>query len=101
MTMKDYSLKTELYFTHGIEIENHLVSRKTGEVIVGDELLNAWEKMFLGAAEFIKKLKKDKHAPKEIIKKIEKIEVKEEIKRERRLKFVFVYYKLGKKTIRV
>jgi hypothetical protein len=101
MTTKDYSFKTELYFTHGIEIENHLVSRKTGEVIVGDELLNAWEKMFLGAAEFLQKLKEGKHVPKEIIKKIDKIEVKEEIKRERRLKFVFVHYKLGKKTIRV
>ncbi|UCG03170.1 MAG: hypothetical protein JSW11_04105 [Candidatus Heimdallarchaeota archaeon] len=101
MRTKDYSLKTKLYFTHGIEIENHLVSRKTGEVIVGDELLNAWEQMFLGAAKFIEKLKKDKHAPKEILKKIEKVEVKEEIKRERRLKFVFVNYKLGKKTIRV
>ncbi|MFX0125166.1 MAG: glutamate-cysteine ligase family protein [Candidatus Hodarchaeota archaeon] len=101
MTIKDYSLKTKLYFTHGIEIENHLVSRKTGEVLVGDELLNAWEKMFSGAADFINKLKKDKHAPKEILKKIEKVEVKEEIKRERRLKFIFVNYKLGKKTIRV
>ncbi|MFX1284251.1 MAG: glutamate-cysteine ligase family protein [Promethearchaeota archaeon] len=101
MTNKEYTLKTELYFTHGIEIENHLVSRKTGEVIVGDELLNAWEKMFSGAAEFLQKLRKDKHVPKEILKKIEKVEVKEEVKRERRLKFVFVNYKLGKKTIRV
>lgn len=101
MTTKDYTLKTELYFTHGIEIENHLVSRKTGEVIVGDELLSAWEKMFSGAAKFLLKLKKDKHAPKEILKKIVKVEVKEEIKRERRLKFVFVHYKLGKKAIRV
>ena len=101
MTNKDYTLKTKLYFTHGIEIENHLVSRKTGEVVVGDTLLTAWNKMFEGAAEFISKLKKDKNAPKEVLKKIEKVEVKEEIKRERRLKFVFVHYKLGKKTIRV
>lgn len=101
MTTKDYSLKTELYFTHGVEIENHLVSRKTGKVVVGDKLLHAWDQMFLGAATFLQKLKKDKQTPKEISKRIEKVEVKEEIKRERRLKFVFVNYKLGKKTIRV
>ncbi|MFX0015692.1 MAG: glutamate-cysteine ligase family protein [Promethearchaeota archaeon] len=101
MTAKDYSMNTKLYFTHGIEIENHLVSRKTGEVVVGDELLNAWDKMFSAAAEFLQKLKKDKHVPKEILKKIDKIEVKEEIKRERRLKFIFINYRLGKNIIRV
>lgn len=101
MTSKDYSFKTELYFTHGIEVENHLVSRKTSEVIVGDVLLNAWNDMFEGAAEFLRKIAKDKRTPKEIAKKIVKIEVKEVIKRERRLKFVFVNYKLGKKTLKI
>jgi len=101
VSTKDYSFKTELYFTHGIEIENHLVSRKTGEVIVGDMLLSAWNKMFEGASVYLLKLKKDKKTPKEISKRIEKVEVKEEIKRERKLKFIFVNYKLGKKIVRV
>ena len=77
MTAKDYSLKTELYFTHGIEVENHLVSRKTGEVIVGDVLLSTWDAMFEGAAEFLKKIKKSKSTPKEIAKRIDKVVVKE------------------------
>ena len=101
MTAKDYSLKTELYFTHGIEVENHLVSRKTGEVIVGDVLLSTWDAMSEGAAEFLLKVKKSKSPPKEIAKRIDKVEVKEVTKRERRLKFVFVNYKLGKKTLRI
>jgi hypothetical protein len=101
LTTKDYSFKTALYFTHGIEIENHLVSRKTGEVLVGEVLLAVWNSMFEGAAEFLRKIRKDKRTPKEIAKKITKVEVNEEIKRERRLKFVFVSYKIGKKPIRV
>ncbi|MHA2248112.1 MAG: glutamate-cysteine ligase family protein [Candidatus Hodarchaeales archaeon] len=101
MTAKNYSLKTKLYFTHGIEIENHLVSRKTGDVVVGDVLLSVWDAMFEGAAEFLLKIKKSKSTPKEIAKRIDKVEVKEVTKRERRLKFVFVNYKLGKKTLKI
>ena len=101
MIEKSYLPQTELYFTHGIEIENHLVSRKTGEVLVGNELITIWNDMFNGAAEYLKRLKKDKKTPKYIANKIGKIEVKEEQKREKRLSFIFVNYKLGKKTIRV
>ena len=85
MVEKIYLPETELYFTHGIEIENHLVSRNTGEVLVGNELINIWEAMFNGAAEYLKRLKKDKKTPKYIANKIGKIEVKEEQKREKRL----------------
>jgi hypothetical protein len=98
---RNYVPQTELFFTHGIEIENHLVSRETGEVLVGNELLTVWEEMFQGAAEYLMRVKKDKKTPKIIAKKIIKIEVKEEEKREKRLSFVFVHYKLGKKTIKV
>lgn len=49
---RNYIPQTELFFTHGIEIENHLVSRETGEVLVGNELLTVWEEMFQGAAEY-------------------------------------------------
>ncbi|MFX0084477.1 MAG: hypothetical protein ACFFAU_02285 [Candidatus Hodarchaeota archaeon] len=98
---RNYLPQTELFFTHGIEIENHLVSRETGEVLVGNELLNVWEEMFQGAAEYLNRIKKDKKTPKIIANKIVKIEVKEEEKREKRLSFVFVHYKLGKKTIKV
>jgi len=101
MSTKDYSPKTELYFTHGIEIENHLVSRKTGKVLVGDELLIVWEDMFDGAAQFLRSLKKSKSTPKDIARRILKVEIKEEIKRERRLKFVFITYRLGKQIVRV
>ncbi|MFX0152106.1 MAG: glutamate-cysteine ligase family protein, partial [Candidatus Hodarchaeota archaeon] len=101
MAAKDYSPETELYFTHGIEIENHLVSRKTGEILVGNQLLGVWEDMFNGAAQFLMGLKKSKSTPKDIARQILKIEVKEEIKRERRLKFVFITYRLGKKVVRV
>lgn len=101
MAEKNYLPHTELYFTHGVEIENHLVSRETGEVLVGDELLTVWEEMFQGAADFLKRVKKDKKTPKYIANKIVKVEVKEEEKREKRLSFVFCYYKLGKKTISI
>ncbi|MFW9780650.1 MAG: glutamate-cysteine ligase family protein, partial [Candidatus Heimdallarchaeota archaeon] len=94
------TLSTKLYFTHGIEIENHLVSRKAdGEVLVGENLIRAWEKMFEGAAEYLKRISRDKKTPKEISKRIVKVEVREELKRERRLKFVFVTYRLDKKNI--
>lgn len=101
MAKKDYSFHTQLYFTHGLEIEVHLVSRKTGEVIVGDVLLNAWNAMFEGATMFLQKVKKDKVTPKEIATKMGKMEVKEEVKREKRLKFIFLNYKVGKKDVRV
>jgi len=101
MAEKNYLPHTELYFTHGVEIENHLVSRETGEVLVGDELLTVWEEMFQGAAVFLKRVKKDKKTPKYIANKIVKVEVKEEEKREKRLSFVFLHYKLGKKTISI
>ncbi|MFX0183439.1 MAG: glutamate-cysteine ligase family protein, partial [Candidatus Hodarchaeota archaeon] len=101
MAAKDYLPKTELYFTHGIEIENHLVSRNTGEVLVGDDLLSVWEDMFDGAAQFLRSLKKSKSTPKDIARRILKVEVKEEIKRERKLKFVFITYRLGNQVVRV
>ncbi|MCK4848080.1 MAG: hypothetical protein KAT16_03570, partial [Candidatus Heimdallarchaeota archaeon] len=57
--------------------------------------------MFSNAYLFLRKIKKDKKTPKAISKKIVKIEMKEETKREKRLSFIFVHYKLGKKTIKV
>ncbi len=99
MSQKKYFPETELFFTHGIEIENHLVSKATGEVLVGNDLLITWEEMFNKAAEYLAKLKKDKKIPSYIAKKIVKIEVKEEVKREKRLSFVFIHYRLGKKVI--
>jgi len=101
MTEKNYLPHTELYFTHGVEIENHLVSHETGEVLVGDELLTVWENMFKAAGEYLGNVKKNKKTPKYISNKIVKIEVKEVEKRERRLSFVFLHYKLGKKTIKI
>ena len=101
MALKSYMLETPLFFSHGVEIENHLVDINTGDVLVGNDLLTVWEQMFNGAADYLKKLKKSKNTPKAIASKIVKIEVAEEIKREKRLKFVFVHYRLGKKTIRI
>ncbi len=101
MELKDYLLETPLYFSHGIEVENHLVDTTSGEVLVGNDLLSTWEEMFSGAAKYLEKLKKAKHTPKTIAKKIVKIEVAEELKREKRLNFIFVHYRLGKKTVRV
>jgi len=90
----------ELPFSHGIEVENHLVNA-SGEVLTGKELLDVWETMFQGAAEFLSKITRDKSVPPLIRKRIRNIEVREEEKRERRLKFVFIEYKLGKKNIKV
>ncbi|MHA1947886.1 MAG: glutamate-cysteine ligase family protein, partial [Candidatus Hodarchaeales archaeon] len=101
MVSKSYILETPLFFSHGIEIENHLVAAQTGEVLVGNDLLSTWEDMFSNAFEYLKKIKKDKKTPRAITKKIVKIEAKEVIKREKRLSFIFVHYKLGKKTIKV
>ena len=101
MELKDYLLETPLYFSHGIEVENHLVDVASGEVLVGNDLLSTWEEMFAGAVTYLERLKKAKHTPKTIAKKIIKIEVTEETKREKRLNFIFVHYRLGKKTIRV
>lgn len=101
MNLKDYVLKTPLFFSHGIEVENHLVDVTTGEVLVGNDLLSTWEEMFSGAVKYLERLKKAKHTPKTIAKKIVKIEVTEEIKREKRLNFIFVHYRLGKQTVRV
>ncbi|MHA2326504.1 MAG: glutamate-cysteine ligase family protein, partial [Promethearchaeota archaeon] len=101
MVSKNYTLETPLFFSHGLEIENHLVASQTGEVLVGPDLLSTWEDMFSNAFEYLKKIKKDKKTPNAIRKKIVKIEAKEVIKREKRLSFIFVYYKLGKKTIKI
>ncbi|MHA1994533.1 MAG: glutamate-cysteine ligase family protein [Candidatus Hodarchaeales archaeon] len=101
MELKDYLLETPLFFSHGIEVENHLVDIATGEVLVGNELLSTWDEMFAGAAKYLERLKKAKHTPKTIAKKIVKIEVTEEIKREKRLNFIFIHYRLGKRTVRV
>ena len=101
MVSKNYMFQTPLFFSHGLEIENHLVAAQTGEVLVGNDLLSTWEDMFSNAFEYLKKIKKDKKTPNAIRKKIVKIEVKEETKREKRLSFIFVHYKLGKKTIKV
>ena len=101
MALKNYLLETPLFFSHGVEIENHLIDINTGDILVGNDLLTVWEQMFNGAADYLKKLKKSKNTPKAIASKIVKIEVAEEIKREKRLKFVFVHYRLGKKTIRI
>ncbi|MHA2307266.1 MAG: glutamate-cysteine ligase family protein [Candidatus Hodarchaeales archaeon] len=101
MAEKSYLPQTELFFTHGIEIENHLVSRESGEVLVGDPLLTIWEQMFYGAFDYLNRIKKDKKTPKYIANKIAKVEIREEEKRERRLSFIFLHYKLGKKTLKI
>jgi len=48
---------TKLPFTHGIEIENHLIIKSSNEVLVGNDLLTIWDEMFNGAFEYLKKLK--------------------------------------------
>ncbi|MHA2366557.1 MAG: glutamate-cysteine ligase family protein, partial [Candidatus Hodarchaeales archaeon] len=97
----NYSFNTKLPFSHGIETENHLVLKDTGRLLVGEDLLNVWELMFDRAAQFLQDIVKKKKAPADIMKKIKKIEVAEEEKREKKLKFVWLTYKLGKKDVRV
>ncbi|MHA1167817.1 MAG: glutamate-cysteine ligase family protein [Candidatus Hodarchaeales archaeon] len=90
----------KLPFTHGIEMENYLVD-KTGHILTGERLLSTWNKMFDQAAVYMKQLVKSSGTPKSIAKKIKKIYVKEVTKREKKLKFVFVDYSLGKKVVTV
>ena len=90
----------KLPFTHGIEIENHLVDIRTGKLVVGDTLLASWERMFSYASDFLKALLTDPNVPAYIRKKIRRIETTEEMKRERKLKFISVSYQLGKGEFR-
>ncbi|MFX0205236.1 MAG: hypothetical protein ACFFDT_04570 [Candidatus Hodarchaeota archaeon] len=89
----------KLPFSHGLEIENHLVM-DDGSVLTGEKLVETWNAMFDGAAAFLRNLPKTV-IPEIIKKKIIKVEVSEEIKRDRKLKFVFITYKIGKKYARV
>ena len=97
----DVTLQTKLIYPHGTEIENHLILKKTGTVLVGNDLLTIWEAMFLKAFDYLKEIKAKKKGPSAIINKITKIETEEVEKHERKLKFIFVYYKLGKETIKI
>lgn len=91
---------TKLPYTHGIEIENYLVDNN-GDTIIGENLLVIWDEMFNRAYEFLKKKFTSKTIPSNIKKKIKKVYVAEEIKREKKLKFVFVNYQIGKKSVKV
>ena len=57
-TISDIS--TKLLFSHGIEIENHLCIKDTGEILVGDPLIEIWEQMFSKVFEYLSDLKKQK-----------------------------------------
>ncbi|MHA2295597.1 MAG: glutamate-cysteine ligase family protein [Candidatus Hodarchaeales archaeon] len=90
-----------LPFTHGLEIENFVVDSESGHILTGERLLKTWNQMFNRAAEFFEHLLKSSGTPKTITKKIKKIYVEEVIKREKRLKFIFVEYQLRRKTVKV
>jgi hypothetical protein len=96
-----FELKTKLHYSHGIEIENHLILKNTGTILVGTDLLRIWDEMFSNAFEYLTKIKEKKSGPINIIHKIAKIEVLEVEKHERKLKFIWVHYKLGKEIIKV
>ncbi len=100
-SLETIELKTKLIYSHGIEIENHLTLKDKGTVVVGNDLLTIWDAMFDKAFEYLKEIKDKKKGPSAIINKITKIEVAEIEKHERKLKFIFVYYKLGKEVIKV
>jgi hypothetical protein len=104
MTQK-FSLNTsiKLPFSHGVEIENHLTLKESGEILVGDNLIRIWDEMFNRAYEYILEIKNKKKGPKEIIQKIKKIKVEEVEKHghSAKLKFIWVHYKLGKNIVKV
>ena len=100
-SLDSVDLKTKLTYSHGIEIENHLTLKETGTVLIGKDLLTIWEEMFNKACIYLNDLKDKKKAPQQILNKIVKIEVEEIEKHERKLKFVFIHYKLGKETVKV
>lgn len=89
-----------LPFTHGIEIENHLVDIRTGRLITGDILLQAWKNMFEVAEEFLLDLPNDPTIPIIIKNKIKKIEVAEEIKHDHKLRYISIEYKIGDHVFR-
>lgn len=86
-----------LPFSHGLEIENHLVDIKTSKLIVGEYLLKSWDVMFEKAFQFLSAIPKSPNTPDYIKKKIKNVRIVEEKKRDLNLKFITIDYVVNKK----
>ncbi len=89
----------KLPFSHGLEVENHLVN-EIGEVVTGDFLVETWKNLFTEAFDLLKK--EIESAPEIIKKKIIKIETEHDVNRQdKSLSYHAVTYRLGKEKIKV
>ncbi|MHA2102600.1 MAG: hypothetical protein ACW981_04195 [Candidatus Hodarchaeales archaeon] len=88
----------KLPFSHGLEIENHLVDIKTSKLIVGEYLLKSWDVMFERAFQFLSALPKRPDTPDYIKKKIKNVRIVEEKKRDLNLKFITIDYVVNKQV---
>ncbi|MHA2233405.1 MAG: hypothetical protein ACXAB4_13055, partial [Candidatus Hodarchaeales archaeon] len=89
----------KLPFSHGIEVENHIVNEK-GEVITGNTLVETWQELFSKAGDLLRS--EVANAPKLIKKKAGKIETNVEVKRQdKSLTYHAITYQLQKEKIKV
>lgn len=87
----------KLPFSHGIEVENHIVNEK-GEVVTGNTLVETWNELFSKAGGLLRS--EVANAPKLIKEKAVKIETNVEVKRQdKRLTYHAVIYRLKQSKI--
>lgn len=88
----------KLPFSHGIEVENHIVD-EVGQVITGDTLVETWKVLFSNAGELLRA--ELKNAPDLIRKKVIEITTDEDVRRQdKSLAYHAVTYRLGKLKVK-
>ncbi|MHA2270522.1 MAG: hypothetical protein ACXACI_01580 [Candidatus Hodarchaeales archaeon] len=88
----------KLPFSHGIEVENHIVD-EVGQVITGDTLVETWNVLFSNAGELLRA--ELKNAPDLIKKKVVEITTDEDVRRQdKSLAYHAITYRLGKLKVK-